>query len=43
VELSIVHTVSIHGDTPTASKLAKALRIGLEKAGIEVRPVNQFI
>jgi UPF0271 protein len=43
VELGIVHTVCIHGDIPTASKLAKTLKRSLEKASIEVKPVSQFI
>lgn len=43
VELGVIHTICIHGDTPTASKLVKALRRGLERAGVEVKPVGQFI
>lgn len=43
VELGTVHTICVHGDTPTAVKLAKALRSGLAKAGIEVKAVSRFI
>ncbi|MEM3554007.1 MAG: LamB/YcsF family protein, partial [Candidatus Bathyarchaeia archaeon] len=43
VGLGQVHTVCVHGDTPKAVKLAEALRKGLVKAGIEVKPVSQFI
>ncbi|MGC8999020.1 MAG: LamB/YcsF family protein [Candidatus Bathyarchaeia archaeon] len=43
VELGQVHTICVHGDTPTAVKLAEALKKGLVKAGIEVKPVSQFI
>lgn len=43
VELGQVHTICVHGDTPTAVKLAGALKRGLVKAGIEVKPVSQFI
>jgi UPF0271 protein len=43
VNLGTVHTVCVHGDTPTAVKLAEALRRGLTEAGIEVKPVGSFI
>ncbi|MEM3090804.1 MAG: 5-oxoprolinase subunit PxpA [Candidatus Bathyarchaeia archaeon] len=43
VELGRVHTICVHGDTPKAVKLVEALRKGLVKAGIEVKPVSQFI
>ena len=43
VELGRVHTICVHGDTPTAARLAEALKRGLVKAGIEVKPVSQFI
>jgi UPF0271 protein len=43
VNLGKVHTICVHGDTPTAVKLAEALRRGLTKAGIEVKPVGSFI
>lgn len=43
LELGKVHTICVHGDTPTAVELAEALRKGLAKARIEVKPVSQFI
>jgi lactam utilization protein B len=43
VELGVVQTICVHGDTPTAIKLAQALRSGLAKAGVEVKPVSHFI
>lgn len=43
VELGQVHTICVHGDTPKAVRLAEALRKGLVKAGVEVKPVSQFI
>lgn len=43
VELGTVHTICIHGDTPSASKLAQALRESLARSNIEVKPVSQFI
>jgi UPF0271 protein len=43
VNLGQVHTICVHGDTPTAIELAKALKKGLIKAGIEVKPVGSFI
>lgn len=43
VNLGEVHTICVHGDTPTAVKLAEALKNGLTKAGIEVKPVSSFI
>jgi lactam utilization protein B len=33
----------VHGDTPNAVKLAKALRKGLTKAGIKVERAGNFI
>jgi UPF0271 protein len=33
-----VDTICVHGDTPGAPALARALRTGLEAAGVEVRP-----
>jgi len=38
-----VHTICVHGDTPTAVRLAEALRNGLIKAGVDVKPVGSFI
>lgn len=43
VELGQVHTVCVHGDTPKAVRLAEALKNGLVKAGVEVKPVSLFI
>jgi len=43
VNLGEVHTICVHGDTPTAIELAKALKKGLIKAGIDVKPVGSFI
>ncbi len=43
VKLGQIHTICVHGDTPKAVKLAEALRKGLAKAGIDVKPVSQFI
>ncbi|MCS7125153.1 MAG: LamB/YcsF family protein [Candidatus Bathyarchaeota archaeon] len=43
VELGTIHTICVHSDTPTAPKIAQALRSGLIKAGIEVKSVGQFI
>jgi UPF0271 protein len=38
-DLSIhVHTLCIHGDTPGASELTRALRAGLERAGVTIAP-----
>lgn len=38
-----VHTVCVHGDTPSAVRLAEALKKGLAKASIQVAPVGSFI
>lgn len=35
-----VDTICVHGDTPGAAQLARALREGLQREGIEVRPVQ---
>jgi UPF0271 protein len=43
VKLGAVHTVCVHGDTSTAVELAEALKKGLIKADIEVKPVGSFI
>ncbi len=43
VELGEVHTICVHGDTPAAVKLVEALHKGLTKAGVEVKPVSDFI
>ena len=42
VNLGDVHTICVHGDTPTAAKLVEELKKGLLKAGIEVKPVGSF-
>lgn len=36
-----VDTLCVHGDTPGAARLARALRQGLEAAGVQVAPVSQ--
>jgi UPF0271 protein len=33
-------TICVHGDTPGAADLARALRRGLEEAGVSVRRVG---
>jgi len=38
-----VHTICVHGDTPSAVELAKALKKGLTKAEVSVKPVSSFI
>ena len=43
VSLGVVHTICVHGDTPTAAKIAEALKKGLITAGIEVKPASSFI
>jgi UPF0271 protein len=43
LSLGVVHTICVHGDTPTAVRLVETLRTGLIKAGIEVRPVGSFV
>lgn len=43
VELGTIHTICVHGDTPTAIKIVHALKRGLTRAGIEVKPVSRFI
>jgi UPF0271 protein len=43
INLGEVHTICVHGDTPTAVELAEALKKGLIKVGIEVKPVSSFI
>jgi UPF0271 protein len=43
VNLGEVHTICVHGDTPTAVRLVKTLKDELIKADIEVRPVGSFI
>ncbi len=36
-------TICLHGDTPGAVDLAKAIRTGLEKAGVKVKPMGAFV
>lgn len=43
VNLGKVHTICIHGDNPAAVTLAEALCRGLDKAGIEIRPIGTFL
>jgi UPF0271 protein len=43
LDLGEVHTICVHGDTPTAAKLAEALKKGLVKAGVKVESVGNFI
>jgi UPF0271 protein len=38
-----VDTICVHGDTPGAGSIARALRAGLEAAGIAVRPLPEVI
>jgi UPF0271 protein len=43
VELGEVHTICVHGDNLEAVALVKALRKGLEKAGVDVVSVSKFL
>jgi UPF0271 protein len=43
VSLGEVHTICVHGDTPTAVRLVEALKKGLIKAGVEVEPAGNFM
>ncbi|NWF87241.1 5-oxoprolinase subunit PxpA [Candidatus Bathyarchaeota archaeon] len=43
VKLGEVHTICVHGDTPTAVELVKRLKKGLIKAAIRVKPVSSFV
>ena len=43
VDLGEVQTICVHGDNLKAVELAKSLRNGLEKAGIEVVAVGKFV
>jgi len=38
-----VHTICVHGDTPSALRLAESLKRGLIKARVEVKPVSSFV
>lgn len=43
VHLGEVHTICVHGDTPTAVELTKNLKTKLLAAKIEVQPVGTFL
>jgi UPF0271 protein len=43
VTLGKVHTICVHGDTPTAIKLTEVLKKELVKSGVEVTAVGNFI
>lgn len=43
VDLGEVHTICIHGDTPNAAQLAKAIKSKLLAAKIDVKPVGSFL
>lgn len=44
VEIDIsVQTICCHGDTPGAEKIARAVREALEKAGVQVRPLRDWL
>jgi UPF0271 protein len=38
-----VQTICCHGDTPGAERIVRAVRAGLEKAGIRVRPLREWL
>ena len=42
IDLS-VQTICCHGDTPGAERIVKAVREGLEAAGIRVRPLREWL
>ena len=43
-ELPVVaDTICIHGDTPGAPELARAVRRELERSGVRVRPMGEFV
>jgi len=39
----VADTLCIHGDTPGAARLADAVRGELERAGVRVRPMGEFV
>ncbi len=43
LNLGEVDTICVHGDTPSAVKLAEAMRKGLLNAGVKVEPVGNFL
>jgi UPF0271 protein len=42
IDLS-VQTICCHGDTPGAERIVLAVREGLEAAGIQVRPLRDWL
>lgn len=42
IELS-VQTICCHGDTPGAERIVRAVREGLEQAGVAVRPLREWL
>jgi len=42
IDLS-VQTICCHGDTPGAEHIVRAVREGLEKAGIQVKPLHEWL
>jgi UPF0271 protein len=38
-----VQTICCHGDTPGAERIVRAVREGLEKAGIQVKPLRDWL
>ena len=43
LNLGRIHTICVHGDTPTAVKLTESLKKGLTRARVCVEPVGMFI
>lgn len=43
IDIGEIHTICVHGDTPTAVELTEALKKGLAKASIEIKPVRSFL
>jgi len=43
VHIGEVHTICVHGDTPTAIELAETIKRGLTRGGIRVKPIGSFI
>jgi UPF0271 protein len=44
VEIDIsVQTICCHGDTPGAERIVRAVREALEKAGVQVRPLREWL
>ncbi len=38
-----VQTICCHGDTPGAEKIVRAVREALEKAGVAVKPLRDWL